>query len=381
MTSPASSDAPIAFIDLQAQRARLGDAIDSAIAKVLDHGRFIMGPEVGELEKRLAEMGGAAHCVSCSSGTDSLLLVLMAWGIGPGDAVFVPAMTFASTAEVVALTGATPVFCDVFDDTFNMDPASLEDAIAVAKDQGLNLAAVIPVDLFGQPADYPAVQRIADAHGLKVMADSAQSFGGALGGKPIGTFGNATSISFFPAKPLGCYGDGGAVLTDDADLAAKMRSLRVHGQGTNKYDNVVVGLNARLDTIQAAVLLAKLTIFEDEIEKRQVVAARYNDALADVCTPPAMIDGGISAWAQYTIKVANRDAVAAALKEKGVPTAVYYPVALSDQPAYAQYPRAGNGTPVSAALAHDVLSLPFHPYLDEATQDRIIAAVTEAAGP
>jgi dTDP-4-amino-4,6-dideoxygalactose transaminase len=374
------SVSPIAFIDLQAQRARLGDAVDQAIAKVLDHGRFIMGPEVAELEKRLADMGGAAHCVSCSSGTDSLLLVLMAWGIGPGDAVIVPAMTFASTAEVVALTGATPVFCDVLDDTFNMDTASLESAVATAKDAGLNLKAIIPVDLFGQPADYPAIQKIADAHGLKVMADSAQSYGGALGGKPVGSWGDATSVSFFPAKPLGCYGDGGAVLTDDADLAARMRSLRVHGQGTNKYDNVAVGLNARLDTIQAAVLLAKLDIFADEIEKRQAVAARYAEGLAGIATPPAVIDGAVSAWAQYTIRVQDRNAVAATLKEKGVPTAVYYPVALSDQPAYAHYPRAGNGTPVSQALAHDVLSLPMHPYLDAATQDRILTALKEAVG-
>ena len=374
------SASSIAFIDLQAQRARLGDAVDRAIAKVLDHGRFIMGPEVAELEKRLADMGGAAHCVSCSSGTDSLLLVLMAWGIGPGDAVIVPAMTFASTAEVVALAGATPVFCDVLPDTFNMDPASVESAVATAKDAGLNLKAIIPVDLFGQPADYPAIQKIADAHGLKVMADSAQSYGGALNGKAVGSWGDATSVSFFPAKPLGCYGDGGAVLTDNADLAARMRSLRVHGQGTNKYDNVAVGLNARLDTIQAAVLLAKLDIFADEIEKRQAVAARYAEGLAGIATPPAVIDGAVSAWAQYTIRVADRDAVAAALKEQGVPTAVYYPVALSDQPAYAHYPRAGNGTPVSQALAHDVLSLPMHPYLDAATQDRILTALKEAVG-
>lgn len=374
------SASSIAFIDLQAQRARLGNAVDQAIAKVLDHGRFIMGPEVAELEKRLADMGGAAHCVSCSSGTDSLLLVLMAWGIGPGDAVIVPAMTFASTAEVVALTGATPVFCDVLPDTFNMDPASVESAVATAKDAGLNLKAIIPVDLFGQPADYPAIQKIADAHGLKVMADSAQSYGGAMNGKAVGSWGDATSVSFFPAKPLGCYGDGGAVLTDDADLAARMRSLRVHGQGTNKYDNVAVGLNARLDTIQAAVLLAKLDIFADEIEKRQAVAARYAEGLTGIATPPAVIDGAVSAWAQYTIRVADRDAVAAALKEQGVPTAVYYPVALSDQPAYAHYPRAGNGTPVSQALAHDVLSLPMHPYLDAATQDRILTALKEAVG-
>ena len=372
------TDTPIAFIDLQAQRARLGDTVDAAIARVLEHGRFIMGPEVPALEQRLAQMGGAKHCVSCSSGTDSLLLVLMAWGIGPGDAVIVPAMTFASTAEVVALAGATPVFCDVLPDTFNMDPASLESAVATAQAQGLNLRAVIPVDLFGQPADYPAIQAIADKHGMKVLADSAQSYGGALNGTPVGSWGDATSVSFFPAKPLGCYGDGGAVLTDDADLAAKMRSLRVHGQGTNKYDNVAIGLNARLDTIQAAVLLAKLDIFEDEINLRQEVAGRYAEGLSGIATPPAVMEGAVSAWAQYTIRVKNRDAVAAALKEQGVPTAVYYPVALSDQPAYAHYPRAGNGTPVSQALAHDVLSLPMHPYLEAATQDRILAALKSA---
>ncbi|PIW31003.1 MAG: aminotransferase DegT [Rhodospirillales bacterium CG15_BIG_FIL_POST_REV_8_21_14_020_66_15] len=374
----AASDAPIAFIDLQAQRARLGDSIDQAIARVLDHGRFIMGPEVAELEKRLAEMAGARHCVTCSSGTDSLLLVLMAWGIGPGDAVIVPAMTFASTAEVVALAGATPVFCDVLPDTFNMDPASLEGAVATARDQGLNLKAVIPVDLFGQPADYPAIRKIAGAHGLKVLADAAQSFGGTLNGKPVGSWGDATSVSFFPAKPLGCYGDGGAVLTDDADLAARMRSLRVHGQGTNKYDNVAIGLNARLDTLQAAILLAKLDIFQDEIAKRQDVAARYAEGLAGVAAAPVVVEGALSAWAQYTIRVTDRDAAQKKLNAAGVPTAVYYPVALSDQPAYAHYPRAGNGTPVSAALARDVLSLPMHPYLDAATQDRILAALKEA---
>jgi len=372
-----SNAAPIPFVDLQAQRARLGDKVDTAIAKVLEHGKFIMGPEVAALEERLAALGGTKYCVSCSSGTDSLLLVLMAWEIGPGDAVIVPAMTFASTAEVVALAGATPVFCDVHPDTFNMDPASFEAAVAVAKEKGLTPRAVIPVDLFGQPADYPAIEKIAARHGLLVLADAAQSYGGALSGKPVGAWGAATSVSFFPAKPLGCYGDGGAVLTDDADLAARMKSLRVHGQGTNKYDNVRIGLNARLDTIQAAVLLAKLDIFPDEIAERQAVAQRYDSLLGGIATTPRVIEGAVSAWAQYTLRIENRDAVAKKLNAAGVPTAVYYPVALSDQPAYAHYPRAGNGTPVSQALADDVLSLPFHPYLDAATQDRIAKALKD----
>lgn len=372
---------PIAFIDLQAQRARLGTKIDEAIARVLTHGKFIMGPEVAELEARLAEHADVAHCVSCSSGTDALSLVLMAWGMGPGDAVFVPAMTFAATAEAVSLTGATPVFCDVLADTFNMDPDSLEDAIAIARGQGLKPKAVIPVDLFGQPAGYPALAAIAKAHGLKILADGAQSFGGSLNGRAVGGFGDATAISFFPAKPLGCYGDGGAVLTDNDDLADRMRSLRVHGQGTNKYDNVAIGLNARLDTIQAAILLQKLDIFGDEIDKRQVVAERYADLLANIAVIPHVVDGAVSAWAQYTIRVPDRTQVQERLKQAGVPTAVYYPVTLGDQPAYAACPRAGGGTPVSAALAGDVLSLPMHPYLDESTQARIADALKDALNP
>ena len=375
------TNTPIAFIDLQAQRARISKKIDDAIARVLDHGRFIMGPEVGELEEKLAGFAGAQHCVSCSSGTDALLLVLMAWEIGPGDAVFVPAMTFAASAEVVSLTGATPVFTDVQGDTYNMDAESLTDAIAVAEDRGLTPKAVMPVDLFGQPADYTTIEAIAQSHGLKVLADGAQSYGGSLNGKRVGTWGAATAVSFFPAKPLGCYGDGGAVLTDDADLAAKMRSLRVHGQGTNKYDNVVVGLNARLDTIQAAVLLQKLEIFEDEIDKRQEVANRYSELLANIAVTPHVLDGAVSAWAQYTLRVQNREAVQSRLKDAGIPTAVYYPMALSDQTAYRECPKAAGGTPVSTNLSHDVLSLPMHPYLDEATQNRIADAVKDTLNP
>jgi len=365
----------IAFIDLQAQKARLGDKIDAAIQKVLAHGAFIMGPEVRELETKLAEFSGAKHAISCSSGTDALLLPLMARGIGPGDAVFVPSMTFASTAEVVSLLGATPVFCDVFENSFNMDPASLEAAIVAAKDAGLMPKAVIPVDLFGQPADFEALLPIAEQNRLFLLDDAAQGFGGSLHGKKIGTYGNATATSFFPAKPLGCYGDGGAVLTDDDDLADIMRSLRVHGKGTDKYDNVRIGLNARLDTIQAAILIEKLAIFADEIEARNRVAARYNELLKDVADVPIVIEGGISVWAQYTLKVKNRAEVQAGLKSHGVPTAVYYPLPLHRQTAYRACPTAKGGLPISDKLSEIVVSLPMHPYLDEAVQDTIIDAL------
>lgn len=370
----------IAFIDLQAQRARLGDKIDSAIQKVLTHGGFIMGPEVREFEARLAEFCGAKHAISCSSGTDALLLPLMAEGVGAGDAVFVPSMTFASTAEVVALLGATPVFCDVLEDTFNMDPASLEAAIAAAKEKGLTPKAVIPVDLFGQPADFESLLPIAEKNGLFVLDDAAQGFGGTVKGKKIGTFGNATATSFFPAKPLGCYGDGGAVLTDDDTLADVMRSLRVHGKGTDKYDNVRVGVNARLDTIQAAILIEKLAIFPDEIEARNRIATRYNELLKDVAVVPVVAEGAVSVWAQYTLKVKDRAALQADIKNRGVPTAVYYPLPLHRQTAYKECPTPSGGLPVSDRLAESVISLPMHPYLDDPTQDRIVEAVRAAAG-
>ncbi|MEQ9560241.1 MAG: DegT/DnrJ/EryC1/StrS family aminotransferase [Rhodospirillales bacterium] len=372
------SDPTIPFIDLQAQRARLGDRIDRAIAGVLGHGQFIMGPEIGALERRLADRAGVSYCVSCSSGTDALLLVLMAWGTGPGDGVIVPAMTFAATAEVVSITGATPVFCDVHADTYNLDPAKLEAAITAGRDAGLNVTAVIPVDLFGQPADYPAIEAIASAHGLKVLADGAQSFGGILHDRAVGAWGDATAVSFFPAKPLGCYGDGGAVLTDNQELAERLISLRVHGQGGNKYDNVRVGLNARLDTLQAAILLAKLEIFSEELDARQAVAGRYTMALDNRVTTPSVIPGAVSAWAQYTIRLGERDAVRRHLAAAGIPTAVYYPAALCDQPAYAACPRPAGGTPVAVSLADEVLSLPMHPYLAPDTQERILSACADA---
>lgn len=381
VAASALAEDPIAFIDLQAQRIRLGNRIDEAIGRVLEHGQFIMGPEVRTLEERLAALAGVKHVVTCASGTDALQLPLMAWGIGPQDAVFVPAFTFAATAEVVALVGATPVFVDVLDESFNIDPHSLEAAIAsVAAEGRLRPAAVIPVDLFGQPADYDVIRPLAETHGLRVLADTAQGFGAVYRGCRTGSIGDVAATSFFPAKPLGCYGDGGAVFTDDDDVAATLRSLRVHGQGTDKYDNVRIGMNGRLDTVQAAVLLEKLSIFEDEIATRQAVAERYAAGLGDMVEAPALIAGARSAWAQYTIKLDDRDSVATRLKANGIPTAIYYPRPLHRQSAYRDYPIAPAGLPVSESLAKRVLSLPMHPYLDAAVQDRIVAATIAAIG-
>lgn len=368
----------IPFIDLQAQRRRLGKKIDIAIAGVLEHGGFIMGPEVKELEARLAEYCGARHAISCASGTDALLMPLMAWGVGPGDAVFCPAFTFVATAEVVSLAGATPVFVDVLAGDFNMDPASLERAIEACGEWELQPKVVIPVDLFGQPADYGRILPIAEKHGLKVLSDTAQGFGAVSNGARTGTFGDATATSFFPAKPLGCYGDGGAVFTDDDGAAETMRSVRVHGQGSHKYENVRIGINGRLDTLQAAVLLEKLAIFDDEISARQRIAEQYNEGLKDVARVPNLMPGRTSSWAQYTLILENRDRVAKALGEAGIPTAIYYPIPLSRQKGYQDCPAAPGGIPVSEELSGQVLSLPMHPYLEESIQQRIIAQVREA---
>ena len=374
--------APIPFIDVATQRARLGRGIDDAVARVLEHCRFVNGPEVTELEAELAAFAGARHAIACSSGTDALAMILMAWGVKAGDAVFCPAFTFCATAEVVPWVGASPVFVDVRPDTFNMDPASLEAAIDTAKRAGLTPKAVIPVDLFGQPADLDAILPIAAAHGLKVLCDTAQGFGATWNGRRTGSFGDASATSFFPAKPLGCYGDGGAVFTDDDDLVPVLKSVREHGQGTDKYENVRIGMTGRLDTIQAAILLQKLAIFEDEIAARDVAAQRYTAGLADVCTVPVVDPRATSVWAQYTIRLPSgvRDGLASALQKEGVPTAVYYRIPMHRQPAYAHYPSAGNGLPVSEALAHEVISLPIHAYIDAPTQDRVIAAVRRALG-
>jgi dTDP-4-amino-4,6-dideoxygalactose transaminase len=372
----------IAFIDLQAQRARIADRIDAAIARVLAHGRFVMGPEIEELEARLARYVGAEHALACANGTDALVLPLMAWGIGPGDAVFCPSFTFAATAEVVPWLGAEPVFVDVDPQTYTLDPTALAAAIEDMRARGvLTPRVVIAVDLFGQPASYPAIAEIARAHDLRLISDCAQGFGCTLDGASPMAWADVMTTSFFPAKPLGCYGDGGALFTNDASLAHAMASLRNHGQGADRYDNVRIGMNSRLDTLQAAILLEKLAIFPDEIVAREAVARRYNAGLAPyVEAVPTVIAGGTSVWAQYTIEHADRDGLMAHLKKEGVPTAVYYPKPTHLQTAYSRYPRGAGGLPVTERLAKRVLSLPMHPYLDEATQDRIIAAVARFAG-
>jgi dTDP-4-amino-4,6-dideoxygalactose transaminase len=371
---------PIAFIDLAAQRRRLGKAVDEAIARVTAHCQFILGPEVRALESELAAYCGVRHAISCASGTDALMLVLMAKGIGPGDAVICPSHTFCATAEVVALLGATPVFADVDPDTFNIDFESIERAIAVARRLSLNPKAIIPVDLFGLPADHDSVAEIADDEGLFVLDDAAQAFGATYKGRRLGSFGLATATSFFPAKPLGCYGDGGMVFTDDDALAEAIISLRMHGQGAERSNAVRIGMTGRLDTIQAAVLLEKLKIFPDEIVARERVARRYAEQLADVAITPRVPDALTSVWAQYTIRLpaAVRDRVASALRAEGIPTAIYYPVPVHRQDAYGGFPVADGGLPVTERLAGEVLSLPMHPYLDEATQDRIAGAVRRA---
>ena len=372
--------APIPFIDVGAQRRRLGRAIDDAIARVTAHCQFLGGPEVAAFEAALAEFCGARHAVGCASGTDALMLVLMAHNVGPGDAVICPAFTFCATAEVVVLLGATPVFADVDETTFNLDAASLKRAIATAERHGLNPRAVIPVDLFGLPAEHDAIAAVAKAKGVFVLDDAAQAFGATYQGKALGTLAPATASSFFPAKPLGCYGDGGAVLTDDHALVETLKSLRVHGQGSDKYDNVRIGMTSRLDTIQAAVLIEKLKIFRSEIAARDAAARRYSEALADIAIVPRVPDGMTSVWAQYTIRVAGgrRDGFAAALQAQGIPTGIYYPKPLHRQTAYSHFPVADNGLPVTDRLVEEVVSLPMHAYLDAPTQDRVIDAVRGA---
>jgi dTDP-4-amino-4,6-dideoxygalactose transaminase len=369
---------PVPFIDIAAQRRRLGHAVDEAVSRVLAHCQFINGPEVTELETALAAFSGAKHVVTCASGTDALLMVLMAKGVGRGDAVLCPSFTFCATGEAVALTGAVPVFVDVDEETFNMDVASLKRGVATARRLGLTPKGVIPVDLFGQSADHDAIGEVAAIEGLFVLDDAAQAFGASYKGRRLGGLGHITATSFFPAKPLGCFGDGGAIFTDDAEFAEMLRSVRVHGQGSDKYDNVRLGMTGRLDTIQAAVLIEKLKIFEDEIAARNRVAERYARGLGNVVTVPRLESWAISVWAQYTIRLpegTDRNEFALALKAQGIPTAIYYPKSMHQQTAYRDFPVAEGGLPACERLSADVISLPMHAYLDEPTQERIIKAV------
>jgi len=368
------------FIDVAAQRRRLGTRVDDAMRRVTDHCQFVNGPEVRELERVLSEFCGAKHAIGVASGTDALVLVLMARGIGRGDAVVCPSFTYAASPEAVALVGATPVFCEVDESTFNIDPVGIEGAVAAARGAGLRPKALMTVDLFGLPADYDAINPVAERFGLYVIDDAAQAFGADLKGRKLGTLAPVTTTSFFPAKPLGCYGDGGAVFTEDDELADVIRSLRNHGQGTDRYDNVRVGMTGRLDTIQAAVLIEKLKIFPEEIAARERIARRYNTALADVVGVPHLSNEHTCVWAQYTIRVSGgrRNKLADSLRAQGIPTAQYYPVPSHRQRAYRDYPVAEGGLAVTERLAGEVISLPMHAYLDEPTQDRIIAAVRGA---
>jgi dTDP-4-amino-4,6-dideoxygalactose transaminase len=374
------AEAPIALIDLKAQQARIRHNLDRAIQRVLDHGQYIMGPEVAELERRLAAFCGAKHAITCSSGTDALLISLMAMGIGPGDAVICPAFTYTATPEVIALLGATPVFCDVDRRSFNIDTSALPAAIETAAEKGLRPRAIMPVDLFGQPADYDALLPIAEEHGMLVLSDAAQSFGAETRGRKVGQIGHVVATSFFPAKPLGCYGDGGAIFTADDTLADVVRSIRLHGRGGDKYDIVRVGINGRIDTLQAAILIEKLEIFRDEIARRQQIARRYQAGLDNVVVVPRIPADVLSVWAQFTVVVPNgrRDELAAALQKRGIPTAVYYPRPLHEQTAFSVYPVSKAGVPVAERLAMEVLSLPMHPYLAAHQQDRIIDAIVSA---
>ena len=371
----------ISFIDLQAQRKRLGASLERAIADAVEGGQWIMGPQVRTLEERLAQYAGVKHAIACANGTDALLIILRGWGIGPGDAVFVPGFTFAASAEVVALVGATPVFVDVLEDTYNIAPESLSAAIAMVKREGrLRPRVVMPVDLFGQPADYRRLEDIVASAGLLMLCDTAQAFGATLDGRQTAAIGDAAATSFFPAKPLGCYGDGGCSFTNDDALAGLLRSIRIHGQGRDKYENVRIGVNSRLDTIQAAILIEKLKILPDELEARERIARRYSEKLgrSNRIRVPHIVEGARSTWAQYTIQIPDRDRVKAELAAEGIPAQIYYLTPLSAQLGYAHYPSVP--LPVSEALGQTVLSLPMHPYLDEATQDRIVDAILKSVG-
>ncbi|VAV99589.1 DegT/DnrJ/EryC1/StrS aminotransferase [hydrothermal vent metagenome] len=367
----------IPFIDLQAQRKRISKEIDAAIAGVLSDGRFVGGPQVATFEQELAKFGQAKHAVACANGSDALLLAMQAMGVGVGDAVFCPGFTFAASAEMVPWLGATPVFVDILPDTYNLDPEHLEASIKMVLEQGdLTPKVVIPVDLFGLPADYDSIAIVARKYDMRIIADSAQSFGGSIDGDQPLRWADITTTSFFPAKPLGCYGDGGAILTNDDRIAEFILSARDHGKGEERYEHVRIGWNSRLDSMQAVILSEKLKIFPDEIKMRNRIAQRYSDELQEyVDRTPQIAPGFLSVWAQYTIECPDRTGLAAHLATKEVPTAIHYPKPLHHQLAYQNYPTGPGKLAVTVNKAANVISLPMHPYLDEAVQSYIIDAI------
>lgn len=369
----------VPFVDLKTQYARLKPQIADAIQDVLDDGRYILGPAVTKLESELAEYCGVRHAISCSSGTDAIIMPLIAYGIGPGDAVFVPSFTFTASAEAIILVGASPVFVDVEEDSFNLDLADLDAKIAATRAGGkLNPKAILAVDLFGLPADWDELNTLADREELHLISDAAQSFGGVYDGKRVGSLAHVSCTSFFPAKPLGCYGDGGAIFTDDDELAELLMSIRVHGQGADRYEIARIGINGRLDSIQAAILSVKLQILDDELAARDHLASVYDEELKDAVTVPKRIPGRQSAWAQYTIKTDRRADIQAALNEAGIPSAIYYPKPMHLQAPYLPYGGGEGSLPISETICHQVMSLPMHPYLPDDDARRVAEVIRKA---
>lgn len=372
------------FIDLKAQYNRLKADIDQRVLNVLNHGAYVFGPEIAEMEKKLADHAGVKHCLSCASGTDALLIPLMAWGVKPGDAVFVPSFTFISTAEVVSLLGATPIFVEVEEHTFNIDVKHLEVMINRVLAEGKLIPKVIvPVDLFGLTADYSAIEKVAEKYNLLIMEDSAQGFGGKINGKVAGSFGHVSATSFYPAKPLGCYGDGGAIFTNDDELADVMKSIRVHGMSSDRYNNVRIGINGRMDTIQAAVVLGKLEVFVDELDKRNDVANKYKAGITKNVKTPTVPEGYYSSWAQYSVLAESSEMRAKLqdyLKSKNIPSVIYYPIPLHLQTAYAYLGGKRGDLPVTESIADRVFSLPMHPYMTDAEINEVIDAINSFEG-
>ncbi len=373
----------ISFIDLAAQQQRIRSDIDARIAKVLDHGQYIMGPEVAELEAELASYAKAKHVISCSSGTDALILALIAFGLRPGQGVIVPSFTFAASAEAIAVLGAIPVFAEIDGRSFNLDADRLDSALSAAHAQQIDIVGIMAVGLFGQPANITALSDYAQAHNLWMLDDAAQSFGGRWQNRPSGSLADITATSFFPAKPLGCYGDGGAVFTDDDEMAERARSARIHGQGSDKYENIQIGMTARLDTVQAAILLAKMAIFDEELQLRNKVADRYEQLLSEHVTTPFIAADAYSSWAQYVIilpEASNRADIQTRLSADGIPSAIYYPRPMHTQPPYKRYPVSEGGLAITEYMADHVLALPMHPYLDETVQRNVTDGLISALG-